>query len=206
MTPTNTWVSFDVSLTGNARHLLKGLRVWTRAWSMLDITDGRTCASLAGRTNGGPSERFALTIGSHGTRAVDSSDIPKSQLDLAGTSPYWAADIPTDMPQRKAELEGENKLNDVPPELRKSFRQRMEDLVSGKAQERKRDAGPLRQLADGIKAITGASDLHKQRLAEGSAWAGDGTVPPWKEKGFDAHKVLKAAAEVSCPPCRLCLS
>jgi len=129
---------------------------------------------------------------------VDSSDIPKGKLDLAGTSPYWASDIPADMPQRKAEMAGDNKLNVVPPELRKSFRQRMEDLVSGKAAERSHDAAPLRQLADGIKTITEGSaerSSASSRSTGGSAWGGDGSVPPWKAKDFNAQQVLKAAAE-----------
>ena len=59
-----------------------------------------------GHTNGGPSAKYALTIGSHGTKAVDSNMIPSAKLDLAGTAPYWAADIPSDMPQKQLELKG----------------------------------------------------------------------------------------------------
>jgi len=128
-----------------------------------------------GHTNGGPSAKFAFSEGSHGTRAVDSKMIPRAKLDLSGTAPYWASAIPADMPQKQQELKGEDRLNDIPPELRKSFRQRMEDLVSGKAAQRKHDAGPLRQLADGIKAITSDSSHHSplpaSRSAQGS-WKG----------------------------------
>jgi len=50
--------------------------------------------------------------------------------------------------------------------------QRMEDLVSGKAAERKNDAGPLRELADGIKAITSADSAHRSARAVSQSAAG----------------------------------
>jgi hypothetical protein len=50
--------------------------------------------------------------------------------------------------------------------------QRMEDLVSGKAAEHKNDAGPLRELADGIKAITSADSAHHSALPVSQSAAG----------------------------------
>jgi hypothetical protein len=50
--------------------------------------------------------------------------------------------------------------------------QRMEDLVSGKAAEHKNDAGPLRELADGIKAITSADSAHRSVLPVSQSAAG----------------------------------
>jgi len=155
-----------------------------------------------GHTNGGPSAKYALTIGSHGTKAVDSNMIPSAKLDLAGTAPYWAADIPSDMPQKQLELKGEDKLMVVPPELRKSFRKRMEDLVSGKAAERKHDAGPLRELADGLKDITSkdhdgdaeGAQHQVSQVSDGAAWKGDGEVAPSSVKNVNAKQVLTRAA------------
>lgn len=63
-----------------------------------------------GHTNGGPSAKFALSIGSHGTKAVDSANIAKGDLILDGTTPYWARDVPGDLPQRKAAIKGVDKL------------------------------------------------------------------------------------------------
>ena len=63
-----------------------------------------------GHTNGGPSAKFALSIGSHGTKAVDSANIAKGDLILDGTAPYWARDVPGDLPQRKAAFKGGDKL------------------------------------------------------------------------------------------------
>lgn len=154
---------------------------------------------MLGHTNGGPSAKFAFSEGSHGTRAVDSKMIPRAKLDLSGTAPYWASAIPADMPQKQQELKGEDRLNDIPPELRKSFRQRMEDLVSGKAAQRKHDAGPLRQLADGIKAITSDSSHHSplpaSRSAQGS-WKGgtEGGASAVSSKDRSEKQVLAAAA------------
>jgi hypothetical protein len=84
-----------------------------------------------GHTNGGPSAKFAFSEGSHGTiDAAATTDAAAAmggraglKPDLAGTAPYWASDLPNDMPQKQALLKGEDKLNDIPPELRKSFRQ-----------------------------------------------------------------------------------
>ena len=84
-----------------------------------------------GHTNGGPSAKFAFSEGSHGTvDAAATTDAAAAmggraglKPDLTGTAPYWASDLPNDMPQKQALLKGEDKLNDIPPELRKSFRQ-----------------------------------------------------------------------------------
>jgi hypothetical protein len=123
--------------------------------------------------------------------------IPQSKLDLKGTSPYWASAIPSDVPGKREELRGEDRLNEVPPELRKSFAKRMEDLVSGKAEERKQGKNsfqPLRQLAQGLRGIT--TDGSGGSGEGGAVGEGDaGQVGAGAGAKESVKKSLSAAAE-----------
>jgi len=142
---------------------------------------------------------FVLTMGTHGSQLVDSRPISSSDVDITGTAPYWAVDVPGKQ-QREAELEGKDSLlNRISPELRKNFRQRMIDLLAERAKSHKSDSAALNQLAASMKRISSHS-ASPARILEGSKhhmWSGYGKVPPWDQKSFSKQQVLETTADNS---------
>mmetsp|Transcript_31225 Transcript_31225/g.100184 ORF Transcript_31225/g.100184 Transcript_31225/m.100184 type:complete len:289 (-) Transcript_31225:256-1122(-) len=159
---------------------------------------------------------FVLTMGTHGSQLVDSRPISSSDVDITGTAPYWAVDVPGKQ-QREAELEGKDSLlNRISPELRKNFRQRMIDLLAERAKSHKSDSAALNQLAASMKRISSHS-ASPARILEGSKhhmWSGYGKVPPWDQKSFSKQQVnVKSAWDLvrrhcrcACCECSACMS